>query len=212
MFSNSTVTRGNVTSFLSIVLFCVTRHLKNVLSQQEINNLYIWFQKVDADKSGTIDANELSKVQFTGKPLGKGAAIKLIRAFDKNGDTQIDFSEYVLLHGFIVKMQNSFTASDVNKSGGLDFNELQNALRNAGFPLSPQAAKESYDHFELPNAKFGSAKGVPMNGFLLVCAYLATVRNIFEYNDSDRDGKITLTFDQFAHITVHLMDKQPYGN
>jgi len=172
--------------------------------------LYSWFQKVDADKSGAIDSNELSKVMFSGKPLGKGAAIKLIRAFDRNGDGQIDFNEYILLHGFMVKLQNSFYAADTTKSGGLDINELQNALRIGGFPMSNLAGKEIYDHFELPNAKTGNGKGVPINGFLLVCAYLATVRNIFEYNDTDRDGKIVLTFDQFAHITIHLMDKQPY--
>lgn len=55
--------------------------------------------------------------------------------------------------------------------------------------------------------KFDPTKqGISIDRYLYICAHLATVRTIFEWNDRDRDGQITLNLDQLSHITIHLLD------
>lgn len=55
-----------------------------MIEQQEMQGLQQWFQMVDRDRSGTVEAEELSGLTFDGKPLGLNAAVRLIRVFDKD--------------------------------------------------------------------------------------------------------------------------------
>ena len=36
--------------------------------------------------------------------------------------------------------------------------------------------------------------------------FSAIVRTLFDFNDPQRTGRVSLTYDQLAHITIHLMD------
>jgi len=155
---------------------------------------------VDKDRSGTITANELATLPFGGKQLGHATAKKLIKVFDKNYSGSIDFAEYAALHQFLLKMQAAFFAADQDRSGYLDYREIYNALVQAGFQLSMptvQAVCQKYDT---------SKKGLNWDHFLQCCALLATTRSIFEWNDSQKSGKVTFTYDQLAHVIVHTME------
>jgi Ca2+-binding EF-hand superfamily protein len=170
------------------------------MSPQDLANLQAWFSSVDKDRSGSITANELGTLNFGGKPLGLATAKKLIKVFDKNYSGSIDFAEYASLHGFLLKMQGAFFAADQDRSGFLDYREIYNALVQAGFQLqmpTVQAICQKYDT---------SKKGLSWDQFLQACAHLATARSIFEWNDPQRTGKVTLSYDQLAHVTVHMLD------
>jgi len=145
--------------------------------------------------------SELAVLPFLGKPIGTETAMKLIKVFDKNFCGTIDFYEFAGLHYFMMKMQQSFLAADTNRSGTLDSKEMPQALQSAGFALSSQTAQAicaKYDKTGL---------GVTFDKFLQIGAHLATVRSIFDWNDVGSTGKISLTYDQLSHITVHLMEK-----
>jgi hypothetical protein len=55
-----------------------------MIEQQEMQGLQQWFQMVDRDRSGTVEAEELSGLTFDGRPLGLPTAARLIRVFDKD--------------------------------------------------------------------------------------------------------------------------------
>lgn len=174
----------------------------NGVPPQEIQQLQMWFSSVDADRSGTISANELATLPFLGKPLGLDTARKLIKVFDKDYTGNIDLNEYIALHQFINKMQNAFFQADQDRSGYLDAKEIFNAITAAGFQLSYptiQAICQKYDTQR--NSQ------ISIEAFIQICAHLASVRSIFEWNDTTKTGKATLSYDQLAHITVHLLDK-----
>lgn len=57
-----------------------------------------WFRAIDRDGSGQVSANELSGIQFNGRPLGLAVANKLVKVFDKDCSGEIDFKEYAALH------------------------------------------------------------------------------------------------------------------
>eukprot|EP01118_Nematostelium_gracile_P014401 TRINITY_DN559_c0_g1_i2.p1 TRINITY_DN559_c0_g1~~TRINITY_DN559_c0_g1_i2.p1 ORF type:complete len:403 (+),score=169.07 TRINITY_DN559_c0_g1_i2:112-1320(+) len=174
----------------------------NQINPQEMGLYQAWFQSVDTDHSGNITAQELAGLTLAGKPLGLPAAKKLIKVFDKNYSGSIDFQEYASLHQFLNKMMGAFYQADTDRSGQLEAGEILQALQSAGFQLSLQTVQGVTSKFVT-----GTNKGVNFEQFLQVCAHLATVRSIFEWNDTAKTGKVTLTYDQLSHITVHLMDQ-----
>lgn len=174
----------------------------NNIPQNEMQGLQQWFNSVDIDRSGTITANELAVYPFMGKPLGLETSKKLIKVFDKNYTGNIDFNEYVLLNRFINQMQAAFLQADQDRSGFLDSREIFNAITGAGFQLTYptiQSICQKYD--TMRNGR------ITVDSFIQICAHLAGVRSIFEWNDTTRSGKVTLTYDQLSHITVHLLEK-----
>eukprot|EP01120_Amphizonella_sp_Union-15-10_P000885 TRINITY_DN1094_c0_g1_i2.p1 TRINITY_DN1094_c0_g1~~TRINITY_DN1094_c0_g1_i2.p1 ORF type:complete len:229 (-),score=29.32 TRINITY_DN1094_c0_g1_i2:36-722(-) len=168
-------------------------------NQGYMQNLQYWFNAVDRDRSGTITAQELAQVQFNQRPLGFPCAVKILRAFDKDNSGTIDFREYVALHGFLQTISNAFLMADRDRSGTLDAYEIYNALVGAGFQLSQPTVSAICRRYS------NTAMGLTFDYFLMAVAHLAIVRSIFEWNDVSRVGRISLTFDQLANITIECL-------
>jgi len=169
------------------------------VNPQEMAVLQNWFNSVDTDRSGNISANELATMSIMNRPLGIEAARKLIKVFDKDYSGTVDFNEFVSLNRFMNTMQGAFFAADQDRSGFLDYREIFNAMSGAGFQLTYptiQAVCEKYD--------VNRSGQISAEAFVNICSQLAAVRSIFEWNDTQRTGKVTLSYDQLAHITIHL--------
>jgi Ca2+-binding EF-hand superfamily protein len=175
----------------------------NQNTPQQINELQTWFNAVDKDHSGTISAQELASQPFAGQPLGYNTATKLINIFDKDFSGQLDFVEYASLHQFLLRMQNAFYTADRDRSGYLDDREIFEALQASGFQLSYPTVKEVCSRFD-----YIPGRGLSIFSYLQVCIHLARLRSIFEWNDVQRRGTVTLTYDQLSHISTHLLDNK----
>eukprot|EP01114_Cavostelium_apophysatum_P004974 TRINITY_DN1547_c0_g1_i1.p1 TRINITY_DN1547_c0_g1~~TRINITY_DN1547_c0_g1_i1.p1 ORF type:complete len:304 (-),score=50.83 TRINITY_DN1547_c0_g1_i1:68-979(-) len=174
----------------------------NQNTPQQITDLQAWFNSVDRDRSGTISAQELAGQPFAGQALGIINAAKLIKVFDKDFSGQLDFYEYASLHQFLNKMQQAFYQADADRSGYVDEREIHAAVQGAGFQLTFPTLKEICGRFDyVPNM------GLSIQSFLQVCIHLARLRSIFEWNDIQKRGTVTLNFDQLSHIATHLLDK-----
>jgi len=174
----------------------------NMNSSQELQTLQLWFTSINRNGNGSITASELANANFGGQfSLGMKAANKLIAAFDKDRSGTIEFNEFAALHKFVSQMQQAFYAADANRNGFLDYREIYTALSGAGFLVSQQTVQSICQ--KLDKDRRG---GVGLNDFILICAHLATVRSIFEWNDPNRKGSVTFNFDQLSHVTIHLMD------
>lgn len=53
----------------------------------------VWFEELDLDRSGTLDADELAQAGLCG--LDDGTCNTLLESIDNNGDGQVDFNEFV---------------------------------------------------------------------------------------------------------------------
>jgi len=131
--------------------------------------------------------------------IGIGVANKLIRVFDKDGSGNIDFRGYCALHQFLNAMQTAFFGADRDRSGFIDANEMFAAVSGAGFQLSLPTIQALAAKFAIPG------RGVDFPNYLFMCAHLAHLRSIFEWNDTDRDGRVTLTYDSLAHIGTDIL-------
>jgi len=168
------------------------------IAQQELVEQQRWFTHVDKDHSGSIDAAELSQLTFGGKPLHFAAAKKLLLIFDKDRNMSIDFAEYITLHKFIQAMQRAFNATDNDRNGVLDSREIHGALQQAGFQLNFQACNALYHRYNKLNT------GVDFVHFLEIAADIALLRVEFDLKDHDRDGVITLRFDDLLALIANI--------
>jgi len=160
-----------------------------------------WFNSVDQDRSGTINANEIANIRFAGQPLGLEVATKLIKVFDKDQSGSIEFVEYAILHQFLNVIQNAFFTADANRSGTIDAREIYTALQTAGFTLNFNTVQAAVTKFDT------SKTGLNFQQFLLLCSHLSHLRSIFDWNDAQRSGRISLSYDQLCLIGTDILLK-----
>jgi len=98
-----------------------------------------------------------------------------------------------------MNMFNAFSTADRDRSGFIDAQEIQQAMTGAGFQLSLNTIQALTQKFATPG------RGVDISNYLFICAHLGHLRSIFEWNDSDRDGKVTLTYDAMTHIGTEIL-------
>ncbi|KAG6814331.1 hypothetical protein H0H93_012992, partial [Arthromyces matolae] len=101
--------------------------------------LWSWFTAVDTDRSGAITATELSQALVNGDwtAFDIDTVKLLLSIFDTDRSGTIRFNEFTGLWKYIKDWQNVFQHFDRDRSGSIDNNELQQALAQFGFRLSP---------------------------------------------------------------------------
>jgi len=161
-------------------------------------NLQAWFQSVDTDRTGEISSVELAQLNFNNKILGPELARKLIGVFDKDRSGSISFQEYASLHQFLATLQAGFYGTDRSRTA-IPAAEVGTVLQRAGFSLAPTAAQTVVTKFDV-----GRRGALSWEEFLALGAHLALVRSIFEWSDTDRDGKSTFTYEQFTYATLYI--------
>lgn len=102
--------------------------------------LWQWFIAVDRDRSGQINAQELSQALVNGDwtPFDLDTVKMLMSVFDVDRSGQISFNEFAGLWKYIQDWQGVFRHFDQDRSGSIDQNELSNALQSFGYRLSPK--------------------------------------------------------------------------
>jgi len=155
------------------------------------------FQNADRDNSGKISVNELAQMPFLNRTIGLPNARTLMKVFDKDNSGQIDFQEFATLYQFVTSMTNAFMQADADRSGFLDAREIWTAVSAAGFTVGLPTIQEICAGYPV-NGPPGS--GIAVEQFISICARLAAVRSIFEWNDRAKTGKVSFTYEQLAQI------------
>ncbi|KAG8907059.1 hypothetical protein FRB99_005436 [Tulasnella sp. 403] len=102
--------------------------------------LWNWFSAVDADRSGAISPPELQQALVNGDwtPFDLDTVKLLMTLFDTDRSGTVGFNEFQGLWKYIKDWQGVFRHFDVDRSGSIDGRELESALRQFGFNLSPE--------------------------------------------------------------------------
>eukprot|EP01079_Euglenida_sp_SAG-EU17-18_P007599 gene7599-1357_t len=176
------------------------------------------------DRSGHIDAEELSGALSTfNAKFAIEACRWMIRMFDKDGNGTIDFGEYVQLHGYLNQpgctwfyarslcaaaaallwahstMMAAFDQIDTDKSGGLQQAEVERAIVTSGYQLPPQCHQILFRKFDR------NRRGqLDRAGYIELCCFLGTAKNVFMPYDVQRNGFAQFSFDQFLVVASQL--------
>jgi len=183
--------------------------------------LWRWFTTVDTDRSGHISVTELQRALKNGNwsEFDLDTVKLLMSIFDTDRSGTIGFNEFAGVWKYIKDWQNVFQHFDRDRSGSIDGAELQLALKQFGYNLSPQLlnlVERKYDMFKAsPGAAAAPAPpgfashpppaaqvGISFDRFLRACVVIKQLSDAFQKLDTDRDGWIQINYDQFMHTVL----------
>jgi len=172
--------------------------------------LWQWFQTVDLDGSGAISAQELQRALINGDwtPFDLDTVKLLMTMFDSDRSGTIGFNEFTGLWNYIKQWQQVFKHFDRDRSGGIDSNELQAALGQFGYNLSPrliELVQKKYDVKGSQPAPMGFADpGISFDRFVRACVVIKQLSDAFMKIDTDKDGWIHINYEQFMDTVLSL--------
>ena len=96
------------------------------------------------------------------------------------------------LWGFLAAWRSLFRRFDVDRSGSISYDEFSKALVAFGYNLSPAFVGMVYGIYD----KRGD-QSMSFDMFVQSCIGLKRMTDVFKRYDGDRDGYITLSFEEF---------------
>ncbi|GIL89461.1 hypothetical protein Vretimale_18943 [Volvox reticuliferus] len=159
----------------------------------------LWFESVDADSSGLLDAKELRQaLDIGGLDYTLAQAHLFVRTFDSTGNQKLNVNEFVELHLFLETVQSSF--SRVARGGRwLSTADVKQALNLMGHSLSDTAMQAVLSRYDMNRrGNFG------VEEFLQMCLFLRTAGRAFQAFDPTKCGFAQFNFNQFCYAASYL--------
>ncbi|XP_044254426.1 programmed cell death protein 6 isoform X2 [Tribolium madens] len=165
---------------------------------------FLWdvFQRVDRDRSGYINAEELQAALSNGtwSPFNPETVRLMIGMFDRGNRGQVSFEDFGALWKYVTDWQNCFRSFDRDNSGNIDRNELKTALTTFGYRLSDGLVSTLVRKFD----RHGNGT-ILFDDFIQLCIILYTLTAAFRQHDTDQDGVITIHYEQFLSMATFLV-------
>ncbi|EFB28932.1 hypothetical protein PANDA_013263 [Ailuropoda melanoleuca] len=164
---------------------------------------YSWFQSVDSDHSGYISIKELKQalVNSNWSSFNDETCLMMINMFDKTKSGRIDVYGFSALWKFIQQWKNLFQQYDRDRSGSISYAELQQALSQMGYNLSPQFTQLLVSRYCPRSAN----PAMQLDRFIQVCTQLQVLTEAFREKDTAVQGNIRLSFEDFVTMTASRM-------
>lgn len=164
---------------------------------------YSWFQSVDSDHSGYISIKELKQalVNSNWSSFNDETCLMMINMFDKTKSGRIDVYGFSALWKFIQQWKNLFQQYDRDCSGSISCTELQQALSQMGYNLSPQFTQLLVSRYCPRSAN----PAMQLDRFIQVCTQLQVLTEAFREKDTAVQGSIRLSFEDFVTMTASRM-------
>ncbi|KAI9171353.1 Programmed cell death protein [Paramyrothecium foliicola] len=152
------------------------------------------FRAVDKDGTGQLSERELSAALVNGDwtAFDPHTVRMMIRMFDSDRSGTIGFEEFCGLWSFLASWRTLFDRFDADRSGNISLPEFSNALVAFRYRLSPQFVELIFRTYD----KRGEGV-MSFDLFVQSCISLKRMTDVFKKYDDDRDGYITLSFEDF---------------
>ncbi|OAQ72340.1 EF-hand protein [Pochonia chlamydosporia 170] len=152
------------------------------------------FRAVDKDGTGQLSEKELSAALVNGDwtSFDIQTVRMMIRMFDSDRNGTINFDEFCGLWSFLASWRTLFDRFDVDRSGNISLQEFTDALIAFRYRLSPQFVELLFRTYDKRNEGVMS-----FDLFVQSCISLKRMTDVFKKYDDDRDGFITLSFEDF---------------
>jgi Ca2+-binding EF-hand superfamily protein len=144
--------------------------------------------------TGQLSEKELSAALVNGdwSAFDTQTVRMMIRMFDSDRSGTIGFEEFCGLWSFLASWRTLFDRFDIDRSGNISLSEFSDALAAFRYRLSPDFVKllfRTYDKRQEGAMSFDL--------FVQSCISLKRMTDVFKKYDDDRDGFITLSFEDF---------------
>ncbi|TPP60408.1 Calpain-2 catalytic subunit [Fasciola gigantica] len=174
------------------------------MNEQQSEALRRAFNKV-AGVNGEIDSEELRdilNVAFTRDFKFDGFSLESCRSMvsmlDCDRSSMLSFDEFQVLWNQLRVWKTAFKTFDVDKSGTMNSFELRNALKNVGFSVNNVM-------FSTLVMRFSSRDGtIPFDEYVLCCARLRTLFEMFKGLPKDEKGRASLDENTFVNMVLYM--------
>lgn len=126
------------------------------------------------------------------------------------GGPAIVFSEFQNLWRFLAAWRQLFERFDEDGSGKISLPEFTNALVAFGYRLSQPFIQLLYNTFHGRASDRRGSRGDPggmsFDLFVQACIRLKRMTDVFKHYDDDRDGYVTLSFEEFLSEILKLQE------
>ncbi|KAJ9650747.1 hypothetical protein H2198_009953 [Neophaeococcomyces mojaviensis] len=182
-------------------------------------DLYPLFRAANASQTGSLTTSELGSAlvnaDFT--PFDPLTIRSLMRMFSTTPPSapsgpSLSFPEFQNLWRFLAAWRQLFERFDEDQSGKISLPEFSNALVAFGYRLSQPFTGLLYSTFnDRGNARRGSRQdaaggGMSFDLFVQACIRLKRMTDVFKNYDEDRDGYVTLSFEEFLSEILRLQE------
>ncbi|KAL2134330.1 hypothetical protein VTI74DRAFT_459 [Chaetomium olivicolor] len=152
------------------------------------------FNAVDKDGTGYLSERELSAALVNGDwtSFDPQTVRMMIRMFDSDRSGTINFEEFCGLWSFLASWRTLFDRFDTDRSGNISLEEFSNALVAFRYRLSDRFVEILFRTYDKRNEGVMS-----FDLFVQACISLKRMTDVFKKYDEDRDGYITLSFEDF---------------
>jgi len=113
--------------------------------------------------------------------------------------------EFAGLWKYLADWQNVFRHFDQDRSGSIEGHELASALQNFGYALSPRLislVEQKYSSQPATAVGYGPSPGITFDRFVRACVAIKSLSEAFQRFDSDRDGWIQISYEQFMNLVL----------
>lgn len=119
-------------------------------------------------------------------------------------DLTLTFDEFKSMWEFLAAWRRLFEQFDVDRSGRISRDEFSRAMTAFGYRLSPPFVTVLYNTFNDRSPVKG--QGMSFDLFVQACISLKRMTDVFKKYDDDRDGYVTLSFEEFLTEVLRLRD------
>jgi Ca2+-binding EF-hand superfamily protein len=169
--------------------------------------LWSCFVEVDADHSGNISVQELQRALVNGDwtPFDLDTVKLLLDLFDADQSGEIDFHEFAGLWKYIEEWKLVFEHFDKDRSGTIDGFELQSAMNQFGMKIPPNLMPLVLAKFStsISGSQVGD-QSITFDRFVRACVFLKQFMELFANIDTDKDGWVQLSYEQFMRFYFTL--------
>ncbi|KAF7341328.1 WD40 repeat-like protein [Mycena venus] len=184
------------------------------------NEESLWnrFTSVDTDRSGAVmdRSGEITAVELK-CALMKGGdwtsfdldTVKhLMTIFDTDHSGTITFNEFLGLWKYLMDWQDKFNDFDADRSGSIDLEEMDKALKSFGYKLSPHLimlVQRKYDAKAFAPLASNPQTGVgaiSFDRFVRACAVIRQLHESFLRLDTNGDGWIDIGYEVFMEMAL----------
>merc|ERR1711970_306552 len=157
-----------------------------------------WFQAVDVDRSGHINAIELQQALVNGNmsKFSEDACRMMIDMFDANKSGTIDVNEFGQLFNFVNQWKGVFQGFDRDRSGSIELQELSQALQQMGYRFSQNFVNNVLARYDPKNRR------LTLDNFIVVSFQLKRLTDSFKRRDREMRGQAVMGYEDFVGLAM----------